>query len=154
MARIVSIAFSPPTETPRPPDHFHRVAASQATLVADRGIEGDRKGRGGDRQLNFMSAETLAALRAEGFKTGPGEMGEQIVVEGFDVNHLAAGTRIRMGVSACVEVVSPRSGCDRFEIIQGQAKRLVRGRLGVMVRVVADGPIAVGDAVAIKDWNS
>jgi MOSC domain-containing protein YiiM len=150
MPRIVSIAFSPPTANPRPDDHYHRVPASTAMLIADKGIETDRKGKGGDRQINIMSAATLASLRDEGFKTGPGQMGEQIVIDGIDVNHLPARTRLRIGAAAVVEVVLPRTGCDRFERIQGKHKKLARGRMGVIVRVVMSGAIAVGDRVTIE----
>ncbi|MGE5192365.1 MAG: MOSC domain-containing protein [Deltaproteobacteria bacterium] len=150
MPHIVSIAFSPPTDDPRPVDRYHRVPAAAALLIAERGIEADRKGEGGNRQINIMSAATLAQLQHEGFKTGPGEMGEQIVVEGIDVDSLAAGTRLRLGFSATVEVVVPRSGCDRFERIQGKHKKLVRGRLGVIARVISGGAIAVGDPAAVE----
>jgi MOSC domain-containing protein YiiM len=150
MAQIVSIAWSPPTSEPRPKDRYNRDSASSAVLVVDRGIEGDRKGKGRDRQLNVMSATTLASLAAEGFKTGPGQMGEQIALDGIEVDSLPVGARIRLGKSAVVEVTIARTGCDRFEHIQGKLKRLVRGRLGVMVRVVTGGPIAVGDPVALE----
>jgi MOSC domain-containing protein YiiM len=154
MARIVSIAFSPPTENPRPEDHYHRVPAAAAMLVADLGIETDRKGRGGDRQINIMSAETLASLRDEGFNTAPGQMGEQIVIDGIDVNQLPARARLRIGAAAVVEIVLPRTGCDRFERIQGKHKKLARGRMGVIARVVASGAIAVGDPVALQSAAS
>jgi hypothetical protein len=150
MAHIASIAFSPPTENTRPADHYHRVPAATAMLIADHGIETDRKGKGGDRQINIMSAGTLARLRAEGFKTGPEEMGEQIVLDGIDVDTLPAKTCVRLGTAAVVEVVLPRTGCDRFERIQGKHKKLARGRLGVIARVVSSGPIAVGDPVVVE----
>ena len=148
MPSIVSISFSPPSELPRPADRYHRASAAEAMLLAERGIESDRKGKGGDRQLNIMSAATLAQLRDEGFHTGPGEMGEQIVLEGIDVDNLPVGAKIKLGPAAIVEVGIPRTGCDRFEHIQGRHKKLVRGRLGVMARVIASGKIAVGDAVS------
>jgi MOSC domain-containing protein YiiM len=150
MARIASIAFSPPHENPRPEDHYHRVPVATAMLIADHGIETDRKGKGGDRQINVMAVETLARLREEGFKTAPGEMGEQIVLAGIDVDNLPAKSRVRLGTTAVVEVVLPRTGCDRFERIQGKPKRLARGRLGVIVRVITSGAIAVGDPVAVE----
>jgi MOSC domain-containing protein YiiM len=150
MAQIVSIAWSPQRSEPRPKDHYHRDSFSSAVLTVDRGIEGDRKGKGRDRQLNIMSAETLASLAAEGFKTGPGQMGEQIVLEGIEIDSLPVGARIRLGESAVVEVTIARTGCDRFEHIQGKLTRLVRGRLGVMARVVTGGPIALGDPVTIE----
>jgi MOSC domain-containing protein YiiM len=150
MARIASIAFSSPGENQRPEDHYHRVPVASATLLADRGIETDRKGKGGDRQINIMSSATLAQLAAEGFKTAPGEMGEQIVLDGIDIDTLPAQTRLRLGTSAVVELVLPRTGCDRFERIQGKHKKLARGRLGMIVRVVGSGPIAVGDPVVVE----
>ena len=150
MAQIVSIAYSPPTQEARPKDHYHRDSFPSAVLSVDRGIEADRKSKGGDRQINIMSAATLASLASEGFKTGPGQMGEQVVVEGIEVDSLPVGARIRLGGSAVVEVTIARSGCDRFEHIQGKLKRLVRGRLGVMARVVNGGAISVGDPVALE----
>ena len=147
MPSIVSIAYSPPTEIPRPEDHYHRTPEAEAMLLADRGIESDRKSKGGDRQINIMSAATLAQLSDEGFHTGPGQMGEQIVLEGIDVDNLPVGAKLKLGPSAIVEVTIPRTGCDRFEHIQGKFKKLVRGRLGVMARVTVSGKIAAGDAV-------
>jgi MOSC domain-containing protein YiiM len=150
MGRIASIAFSPPSEAPRPDDRYHRVPAATAMLVAGRGIELDRKSKGGDRQINIMSAATLDQLSSEGFKTAPGQMGEQIVLDGIDVDALPARTRLRLGDTAVVEVVLPRTGCDRFERIQGKHKKLARGRMGVIARVVTGGAIAVGDPAAIE----
>ena len=151
MPRVIAISYSPKADEPRPEDFYHRVPCASAALVVDRGIEGDRKGAaGGKRQLNVMSAEMLAGLRDEGFKTQPGEMGEQIVLEGIDIDCLAGGTRLRIGSSAIIEVEYPRTGCSRFERIQGKFKGLVRGRLGMMVRVVQSGQIGVGDPVEFE----
>lgn len=150
MPHIVSIAYSSPTEIPRPANHYHRVPATTAKLIADRGIENDRKSKGGNRQVNIMAAETLARLADEGFRTAPGQMGEQIVVEGVDADNLREGTRLRLGASAIVVVGLARTPCDRFERIQGKHKKLVRGRLGVIARVISDGTISVGDPVAIE----
>ena len=149
MGTIVSIAFSPPSENPRPEDRYHRVPAASARLAVDRGIETDRKSKGGKRQINIMSAASLAGLRDEGFKTAPGEMGEQIVIEGIEIDGLKTGARLRLGGEAIVEVDIPRTGCDRFERIQGKFKGLARGRMGVMAFVVNGGTIAVGDAAVV-----
>ncbi|HEY3968810.1 MAG TPA: MOSC domain-containing protein [Planctomycetaceae bacterium] len=148
MPIIISITYSPPVEVPRPKDQYHRVSVSQANLLAGHGIEGDRKGKWANRQLNVMSAETLKVLHDEGFQTAPGELGEQIVIDGIDVDALPVGSQIQLGSAAIIEVTMPRTGCDRFEHIQGKFKGLVRGRLGAMARVIAGGPIAIGDPVA------
>jgi MOSC domain-containing protein YiiM len=148
-AHVVSIVFTP-KEVPvrRPQGNYARVAVSRASLAEFQGIVGDLKGGTGERQLNIMAAETLAELRGEGFKTEPGELGEQVIVIGIDLANIAAGTRLRLG-SAIVEVAMPRTGCARFEMIQGKSKKQVTGRLGVLARVVSGGEVAVGDSVGV-----
>ena len=146
MAEIVSIVYKP-AQVEAPAGRYLRVPLQTARLVAGYGIAGDAKGGHHKRQLNIMSADTLAALAAEGFTVEPGRMGEQIVVRGLDVDRLAAGDRLRLGAAAIIEVAGPRTGCDRFEAYQGKSPDEAAGRLGVMARVVADGVIRVGDSV-------
>jgi MOSC domain-containing protein YiiM len=102
--------------------------------------------------LNIMSFETLEALHKEGFSTLPGQMGEQIVIQGLDVSKLVQGERIQFGDHACIEVVNQRTGCQRFEHIQSKSPQQAAGRMGVMAKVVTGGRIAVGDPVKkLKD---
>lgn len=149
MSEIVSIVYKPESAAADLPDHYTRVPLASATLVVGHGLHGDRKGQHPDRQLNIMSFETLEALRAEGFHTGPGQMGEQIVIRGTDAAALAQGAVLQLGGQARVEVVKVRTGCERFEAVQGKRREQASGRLGVVARVVAGGPIRVGDAVKI-----
>ena len=95
--QVVSIVYTPSDIPPKPADHYARVLVVSITLIANRGIDGDRKGNGRDRHLNIMSAETLEQLRGEGLKTGPGQMGEQIVVAGIAIDLLAPGSRLKIG---------------------------------------------------------
>lgn len=147
MIKVTSIVYKPEGAGTDPETRYLRVPLDSANLVAGFGIEGDRKGGNPRRNLNLMSLETLEALRAEGFQTLPGKMGEQIVVQGLDVGQLVVGDRLQIGEQACVEVVSHRTGCERFEGIQGKSPKLAAGRLGVMVRVVTSGRVAVDDPV-------
>ena len=147
MIEVASIVYKPEEAVTDPEDHYVRVPLSSATLVVGYGIQGDRKGGHPQRQLNLMSFETLQSLREEGFNTQPGQMGEQIVMRGLDVAGLAEGDRLQIGEHACVEVVSQRIGCQRFEHIQGKSRQLAAGRMGVMAKVVTGGAIRVGDPV-------
>ena len=148
-AQVASIVYKPEGGDPDPEDRYLRVPLRSVELVAGYGIAGDRKGGHPRRNLNLMSYETLEALRAEGFQTLPGEMGEQVVLRGLDVGRLAAGDRLRIGDQACVEVIDQRTGCRRFERIQGKSADTAAGRMGVMAKVVAGGPIRVGDPVGL-----
>ena len=149
MAHVVSIVYTPrDVEVRRPQDRYARVAADRVRLVEFQGIEGDAKGTSTDRQINVMHAEMLEQLGAEGFQVAPGEMGEQIVVAGLDPAALTEGTRLQLG-SAVIEVGIPRTGCARFEAIQGKPRQSAKGRLGFLATVVTGGEVAVGDAVEV-----
>ncbi len=151
MATITSIVYRPDNVPAKPADHFSRVALETVQLVAAYGIEGDRKGGHPDRQVNIMSQETLDQLATEGFQTAPGSMGEQIIISGLDINSLAADSRLQIGDEAVVEIVSPRTGCDRFEAIQKLPPSSAAGRLGMMCRVTQSGPIKLGDTIKILE---
>ena len=149
MPAVVSIVYKPADVESKPADRYARVVLDSAELVAGKGIAGDLKGSGRERHLNVMAREALAGLQADGCKTGPGEMGEQIVLEGIDVDRLPAGTRLRFGREAVIEVVKPRTGCARLEQIQRITIKAIAGRLGVMCRVERAGTVRVGDAVEV-----
>lgn len=147
MAHVVSIVYRPKS-TGRPQDRYERVPVARARLAEFKGIVGDQKGGSTKRQLNIMLAETLAELATEGYKVGPGEMGEQIVLAGLAPAALAQGARLKLG-GAVVEIGILRTGCARFEMIQGKPRALSKGRLGVLATVVSGGEVAVGDAVEV-----
>jgi MOSC domain-containing protein YiiM len=149
MPTIVSIAYKPADIESKPPDRYARVPVAEAELVAGKGIAGDRKGPGHERHLNVMARETLDGLKVDGCETGPGEMGEQIVVSDIEIDRLPEGTRLRLGDEAVIELVKPRTGCSRLEQIQKIAIKLTTNRLGMMCRVERGGTIRVGDVVAV-----
>lgn len=149
MISISSIVYKPKDEEPDSENHYTRIPINSANLVAGYGIEDDRKGGNPKRNLNIMSFETLEALQKEGFSTQPGQMGEQLVVRGLDIGTLAEGDRLQIGEQACIEVINQRTGCERFEHIQGKSRQLAAGRMGVMAKVVTGGKIAVGDTVKL-----
>src|SRR5262245_39800042 len=132
VAQLISICYTPATLERRPADDYARAAFGQANLLADHGIEGDVKSRGGKRQLNFFCAEMVEQLKKEGFRTGPGELGEQLVIAGLSPESLTVGVRLRLGESAVIEITTPRTPCSRFAHIQGKTIEQAWGRLGFM----------------------
>ena len=146
-ATIASIVYTPLSVKKTSKDKYDRVATERVELIAGHGIDGDKKaGKNPERHLNIMSREVLDQLAAEGFDVAPGQMGEQIVVSGLDVNTLQAGDLIHLG-GAIAKVSKPRTGCEKFKTVQGHDPKEAAGRLGVMATVIASGSIAVGDPV-------
>ena len=148
MTQIASIVYRPIGQ-PNPKDDYLRLDLDDATLVVGYGIEGDAKGGHPERQLNLMSYETLTNLRVQGFYTEPGQMGEQIVIHQLDVDHLQPGTQVQLGLEAIVEIVKPRTGCDKFETVQKKSRALVQGQMGQIAKVIVGGNISVGDPVRV-----
>ena len=146
MGELVSIVYKP-AEAPTSGAGYTRISIQEGNLIAGHGIEGDTKGGGKDRHVNIMTQETLQALATEGFTTEPGAMGEQLIVSGLDVNGLAAGARLQIGETACVEIGVPRTGCGIFERHQEKSPQLAAGRLGMMAQVITSGSIRIGDNV-------
>ena len=148
MGQLDSIVYKP-TGAASTGDAYVRVVLDDATLIVGHGIEGDTKGGGKGRHLNVMAAATVQALGHEGFRAGPGRLGEQLIVSGVDIDALPPGARLRIGPSACIEVTEPRTGCGKFEQHQSKQKEEAAGRLGMMARVVESGAIRTGDPVTV-----
>lgn len=148
MTQIASIVYRPIGQ-PNPTDDYLRLDLDDATLIAGYGIEGDAKGGHPDRQLNLMSYETLTNLRVQGFYTEPGQMGEQLVIHQLDVDSLQPGTQVQLGKEAVIEIVKPRTGCDKFERVQKKSRVIVQGQMGQIAKVIVGGKISVGDPVRV-----
>lgn len=138
-----SIVFSPQ------PGSFNRHPLSQAQLLAAHGIEGDRKAGNPKRNLNIMDQETLDVLAAEGLPTGPGVLGENLILSGVRLDAQPPGTRIRIGQQAVVETVALRVPCYKLTALDAGMPDSVVGRVGMMARVLEGGLIRPGDPVEL-----
>jgi MOSC domain-containing protein YiiM len=149
MATIYSIVYQPEDKKYDGRNHdFIREPLQQATLVSDHGIDGDAKaGRNRNRQLNVLSLEWLEGLKTFGYRTKPGEFGEQVIVQGLEVERLQPGDQLQIGESAMIEITKARTGCVRLEAAQGRSNEAFGGLVGMMAKVVVGGDIQVGDEV-------
>jgi len=152
MASIYSIVYQPQDRAyGERRDDYIRVPIPRANLIAGHGLEGDQKaGHNPVRHLNLLSREWLTTLRPQGYKTEPGQFGEQIIVAGLAVERLEPGVRLQLGREACIEITQTRTGCDRLEAAQGKTIKGL-GPLGVMATVIAGGAIEVGDPVTVLE---
>jgi MOSC domain-containing protein YiiM len=109
------------------------------------------------RQVHLIHSELHEELREQGFDVSPGEMGENVTTRGIDLLSLPAGTRLRLGRDAEVEVTGLRTPCKQLEgiapglmaaTLERRNGDLVR-QAGVMAVVVAGGEVRPGDPVAI-----
>jgi MOSC domain-containing protein YiiM len=111
------------------------------------------------RQVHLLHEELFAELRGHGFDVAPGAIGENVTTRGIDLLALPAGTRLRLGADAVVEITGLRNPCSQLDDFQpglmaavlgrDTAGRLVR-KSGVMSIVLAGGDVRPGDVIAVE----
>jgi len=117
-----------------------------AKLVEGVGIEGDKHASAASkRQVLLADREALDAVAVL-----PGTIKENVTVEGVDVMRLPAGTRLRLGGSAVLEITAICEPCFRMDEIRDGLRAELEGRRGMLARVVEGGTIGVGDAIRIE----
>lgn len=157
-------------------DDLHRVSklpVQVVRLVAGLGVEGDahagltmqhrsrwvkQRTVPNLRQVHLIHAELLDELMAKGFVIAPAQMGENITTRDIDLLGLSAGTRLRLGGTALIELSGLRNPCSKLDGIapglmqavleKGPGKTLIR-KAGVMAVVIVSGEVRVGDAIAV-----
>jgi len=113
-----------------------------AEAVSDLGFVGCAHARmSSQRQVLLVDRETLDAL-----ELAPGIVRENITTDGLNVNGLQPGERLRVG-GAVLEVTMPCTPCGLMEQIRAGLRREIRGRRGMLCRVVEGGVIRPGDAI-------
>jgi MOSC domain-containing protein YiiM len=123
--------------------HGLPVACGSLQLVEGLGIQDDCHRRpGSTRQVLLMAAENC-----DRFGLAPGEVRENVVTRGIDVQSLPPGTRLRLG-GAVLEITKDCSPCPFLNSLRPRLLSRLRGRRGVLARVVATGTVRPGDPIA------
>jgi MOSC domain-containing protein YiiM len=151
-----------------PKHRFSKTPCLSIALVAGLGVEGDahfgslvrhrylarRNPRAPNiRQVHLIPVELFDELQAVGYDVAPGDLGENIVTAGLDLESLPLDTELRI-CSAAVRLTGLRTPCvliDRFSA--GLKTRLVADgpgppfRAGVMGVVTVGGVVLPGDRI-------
>jgi MOSC domain-containing protein YiiM len=115
---------------------------AEIRALEDSGLEGCAHARtASPRQVLLMDSETLELMELQ-----PGIIRENITTRGINVNGLATGQRLRVG-DAQLEVSMACTPCDLLEKIRPGLRRELRGRRGMLCRVIAGGMIRRGDSI-------
>lgn len=112
--------------------HFSKPIVERIVLVEGHGVEGDahagpfvrhrylarRRARLPNlRQVHLIPSELFASLLEIGFEVSAGDLGENIITAGLDLERMPLGSMIELGRTAIVELTGLRTPCvliDRF----------------------------------------
>lgn len=133
----------------------HAIAEATVTRL---GLAGDvqkhlRIHGGPDRALCLFSLEVIERLRAEGHPISPGSTGENITIRGLDWSTVHVGDHLTLGASVVLEITELTDPCKqiRASFLDHHFRRiLAHGDSRLYARVLAEGPLRVGDPVSVR----
>ena len=111
------------------------------------------------RQVHLIHAELHDELGAAGFEVRAGDLGENVTTRGIPLLELPAGTRLRLGASAVIEITGLRNPCvqiDRFRpgllgnVVGRDESGAVWRKTGIMSVVITGGEVRPGDAIEVE----
>lgn len=118
----------------------------EVVAVGNKGFQKCIHGhKGSSRQVLLMDVETL-----QEFGIAPGRVRENITTRGIAIGTLRIGQRLRAG-EALLEVTKPCEPCHQMDEIRGGLQEAIRGRRGLLCRVVEAGRIRRGDVVELEE---
>lgn len=133
-----------------------KIAVSGAAEVTASGMVGDhnhdrtKKGSTPDQALMLWTEDVRSALEADGWPVAPGDVGENVLLDGVAFADLEPGTRWRLGTAA-IEVTYQSDPCSVLRTLPYVGDRLdefmatLMGRRGMYAKVVEPGEVAAGD---------
>ena len=95
------------------------------------------------REVLFASLEHLDSVGVE-----PGDIRENLTVEGADVQQWPVGQRVRVG-EAVFEITMVCDPCQRMDDLRQGLRAELDDKRGMLARVVESGEVAVGDEIKL-----
>lgn len=137
--RVVSVNTAPNKGDKKNP-------VPEAVLLAGYGVEGDAHAGGGTRQVSLLANERVSEAAAA-MPLKPGDFGENITTEGFDLSSLRIGGRVSIGPDAILQLSEIGKICGSPCSIGQRLGDCIMPKYGVFAKVVSRGRIEPGDPV-------
>ena len=92
-----------------------------------------------------MDVETLNHFGLE-----PGQVRENVTLEGLDLSTISAGDRVSLGDDVVLEITGDCEPCARMDEIRPGLKEEIDGKRGVLAFVEKGGVVSVGSEVGVN----
>ena len=138
MGRVISICTSKHKGT-------LKNEVNEANFIEEFGIEGDAHAGKWHRQVSLLALEKIEDFRSKGGNVDFGAFGENLVIEGFELNKLPVGQRLTVGDEVLLEVTQIGKECHDKCAIYYQVGECIMPKNGIFTRVLKGGKVKVGD---------
>jgi MOSC domain-containing protein YiiM len=108
-----------------------------------------------ERAVSILTTDVLGALNGEGWPVRVGDLGENLYVDRMRYDTFAIGRRFKFGTTTILEITEPIAPCAYLCTLPyltpkwrcADFIRTLDRRRGWYAKVIATGPVSVGDAV-------
>lgn len=139
---IVSIAVSRKKGT-------RKTVVDSVTVVEDHGIKDDAHAGFLNRQISFLSSESINLAKSEGLDVTYGDFAENFATKGIEWKDLPLGTIVNIGDSVVVEITQIGKECHNRCAIYYQAGDCIMPKEGIFGTVIKGGEVKTGDSILI-----
>lgn len=146
MAKIVAVCTSEKKG-------MRKKNVGKGNFIPDFGIEGDAHAGKWHRQVSLLAMESIKKMQDKGLDVGPGDFAENLTTEGIELFTLPVGTQLKIGENVRGEVTQIGKECHAHCAIYYQAGDCVMPREGIFIKVLAGGPVQVGDPIEVVSEN-
>ena len=122
--------------------------------ITEKGLKGD--GHNHEKHYRLSQAvciqdiERLEELCAKGYPLKPGTAGENLTVQGLNVNALAVGSVLEFSGGVALEITRTRPTCYVMDQIHPQLKEDATDRHGMYAKVTRPGSLSLGEQIKVR----
>ncbi|HMK33869.1 MAG TPA: MOSC domain-containing protein [Desulfomonilaceae bacterium] len=111
------------------------------------GLKGDAHGGDWHRQVSLLAIEQIDTMKAKGLDVRPGSFAENLTTRDFDLGSIKVGDRLKVGLSAVLEVTQIGKECHTRCAIYNKVGECIMPEQGVFAKVLVDGDVKTGDSI-------
>ena len=121
---------------------------NEANFIEDFGIENDAHAGKWHRQVSLLEFNKIDEFRKKGANVDFGAFGENLVIEGIELNTLSIGQKIKIG-DVLLEVTQIGKKCHDKCQIYYQVGECIMPKNGIFTKVLNGGTVKVGDECSL-----
>ena len=128
---------------------MRKTVVDSVTVVEDHGIQDDAHAGFLNRQVSFLSSESINLAKSEGLDVSYGDFAENFATKGIEWKDLPLGTIVNIGNSVVVEITQIGKECHKKCAIYYQAGDCIMPKEGIFGTVIKGGEVETGDSIFI-----